>query len=293
MMDALVASHAAEAVRGCDLVPPSIARRHQCQRQHPLHRPLRRDARSSARQFNLSLGSGIPPLLMARLSMVRSRLGKRARGAGQTIAIIDTGIDADHEPIASLRAAFMPIRAILRAIAGSMRLTIMAPMSPLSQRARLMMMAWLGSHMKRTSLSCAVMHPAPARLTPQVQPTSGRAVISSIAISHKGLSKPSFQAGARVINHLAWRGQDPRVADAVRQAVARAADEGVVVLVAAGNGGLGDDENTDPNRPNVFARQLAAPRLGMAMSSLSSGLSIAAGTALTSASKQATLRMCF
>lgn len=60
-------------------------------------------------------------------------------------------------------------------------------------------------------------------------------------------------SGARVVNiSLGGGGASQSVLDAV----GRAADAGVVILVAAGNGGDGSEAGVDPNQPNVFASQI-------------------------------------
>lgn len=62
--------------------------------------------------------------------------------------------------------------------------------------------------------------------------------------------------GARVINISL--GSANAVTAGVRDAVARASAAGVVIVVAAGNGGTGNRAGTDPNQPNVFASSIRA-----------------------------------
>lgn len=63
-------------------------------------------------------------------------------------------------------------------------------------------------------------------------------------------------AGARVIN-LSLGGDDG-IGTAMRSAITRASAAGVVVVVAAGNGGRGDRAGTDPAQPSAFAAQIRA-----------------------------------
>jgi subtilisin family serine protease len=63
-------------------------------------------------------------------------------------------------------------------------------------------------------------------------------------------------AGARVINISL--GGPGAATTAVRDAVARASTAGVVIVVAAGNGGTGNRAGVDPNQPNVSAASLRA-----------------------------------
>lgn len=62
--------------------------------------------------------------------------------------------------------------------------------------------------------------------------------------------------GARVIN-LSLGGNDG-IGTAMRDAIARASAAGVVVVVAAGNGGAGNRPGTDPNQPTAFAAEIRA-----------------------------------
>lgn len=63
-------------------------------------------------------------------------------------------------------------------------------------------------------------------------------------------------AGARVVN-LSLGGSDG-IGSAVQAAVQRASTAGVVVVVAAGNGGAGNRPDTDPNQPTAFAQEIRA-----------------------------------
>jgi hypothetical protein len=63
----------------------------------------------------------------------------------------------------------------------------------------------------------------------------------------------AVDSGARVINISLGGGS---TTNAVRNAVARAADAGIVVVVAAGNGGDGTVAGVDPDNPNLFAQEL-------------------------------------
>ncbi len=62
--------------------------------------------------------------------------------------------------------------------------------------------------------------------------------------------------GARVINISL--GGDQGIGSAMRDAIVRASAAGVVVVVAAGNGGAGDRPGTDPAQPSAFAAQIRA-----------------------------------
>lgn len=67
--------------------------------------------------------------------------------------------------------------------------------------------------------------------------------------------------GARVVN-LSLGGSEP--SSALRSAVARAAQAGVVIVIAAGNDGRGDNPDIDPNQPDPFPQGLidvAGPNL--------------------------------
>ena len=63
-------------------------------------------------------------------------------------------------------------------------------------------------------------------------------------------------AGARVVN-LSLGGSGG-IGGALQAAVQRASAAGVVVVVAAGNGGAGNRPNTDPNQPTAFAQEIRA-----------------------------------
>ena len=60
-------------------------------------------------------------------------------------------------------------------------------------------------------------------------------------------------SGARVVNLSLGGGSASQV---LRSAVARASAAGVVVVVAAGNDGAGDEPGVDPNEPDPFARAI-------------------------------------
>lgn len=66
----------------------------------------------------------------------------------------------------------------------------------------------------------------------------------------------AVSAGAKVVN-LSLGGKDG-ISTVLRQAVARAAAAGTVLVVAAGNGGTGNRPGVDPNQPSSFASAIRA-----------------------------------
>lgn len=171
-------------------------------------------------------------------------------GAGQTIAIIDTGIDASSPEFAGR------ILAASRDVTTGGR-SIQAEDDHGTNVALVAAAARNGSGVMGIAFDAPLLvlradQPGSCADTGDNNEASCSFFDSSIA---RGIDA-AVTAGARVIN-LSLGGNDG-IGSAVRTAITRASSAGIVVVVAAGNGGAGNKPNTDPNQPTAFAAQIRA-----------------------------------
>lgn len=171
-------------------------------------------------------------------------------GAGQTIAIIDTGIDANSPEFAGrILAASRDVTTGGRSIqAEDDHGTNVALVAAAARNGS----GVLGIAFDAPLLVLRADAPGSCADTGNDNEASCSFFDSSIA---RGLDA-AVANGARVVN-LSLGGSDG-IGGAVRDAILRASAAGVVVVVAAGNGGAGDKPNTDPNQPSAFAAQIRA-----------------------------------
>lgn len=172
-------------------------------------------------------------------------------GQGQAIAIVDTGIDATNPEFAGR------ILGASRDVANGGR-TIQAEDDHGTNVALVAAAARNGSGV------LGIAFDAPLLVLRADQPGSctdtgnntGEASCTFFDTSIARGVDAAVAAGARVVN-LSLGGNDG-IGGALREAVARASAAGVVVVVAAGNGGTGNRPDTDPNQPTAFAQQVRA-----------------------------------
>ena len=172
-------------------------------------------------------------------------------GSGQTIAIIDTGIDATSPEFAGR------ILAASRDVTSGGR-SIQAEDDHGTNVALVAAAARNGTGVMGIAFNASLLvlrADQPGSCTSTGSNTSEAScsfVDSSIA---RGLDA-AVSAGARVVN-ISLGGSDG-IGSSLRDAVSRASAAGVVVVVAAGNGGTGNRAGVDPNQPSTFASQLRA-----------------------------------
>ena len=170
-------------------------------------------------------------------------------GAGQTIAIVDTGIDADSPEFAGrILAASRDVTNSGRSIdAEDDHGTNVALVAAAARNSS----GVLGIAFDASLLVLRADQPGSCTGTgPSTTEASCTFLDPNIA---RGVDA-AVAAGARVIN-LSLGGSDG-IGGALRDAVVRASAAGVVVVVAAGNGGDGSEPGTDPNQPSAFAAQI-------------------------------------
>lgn len=172
-------------------------------------------------------------------------------GAGQTIAIVDTGIDTTNTEFAGR------IHAASRDVTTGGR-SIRAEDDHGTNIALVAAAARNGSGVMGIAFDAALLvlradQPGTCADTGRnTNEASCTFLDTSIA---RGVDA-AVAAGARVVN-LSLGGSDG-IGSAMRDAITRASAAGVVVVVAAGNGGRGDRPNTDPNQPTAFAQAIRA-----------------------------------
>ena len=172
-------------------------------------------------------------------------------GAGQTIAIVDTGIDASSpEFVGRILPASRDVTTGGRAIqAEDDHGTNVALVAAAARNNS----GILGIAFDASLLVLRADQPGScADSGNNTNEASCSFLDSSIA---RGVDA-AVAAGARVIN-LSLGGSDG-IGSAMRSAIQRASIAGVVVVVAAGNGGTGNRPNTDPNQPTAFAQEIRA-----------------------------------
>lgn len=172
-------------------------------------------------------------------------------GAGQTIAIIDTGIDASSPEFAGrILTASRDVTTGGRSIqAEDDHGTNVALVAAAARNGS----GVLGMAFDASLLVLRADQPGSCSDTgANTDEASCNFLDSDIA---RGVDA-AVTAGARVVNISL--GGDDGIGTGLRNAVARAAAAGVVVVVAAGNGGAGDEPGTDPNEPTAFAAQMRA-----------------------------------
>ena len=172
-------------------------------------------------------------------------------GAGQTIAIIDTGIDAANPEFAGrILAASRDVTLGGRSIqAEDDHGTNIALVAAAARNG----VGVMGIAFEASLLVLRADQPG------SCADSQGNTNEASCTFSDSSIARgvdAAVAAGARVIN-LSLGGSDG-IGIALRDAVSRASAAGVVVVVAAGNGGAGNRPNTDPNQPTAFAQQIRA-----------------------------------
>lgn len=172
-------------------------------------------------------------------------------GAGQTIAIVDTGIDtANPEFAGRILAASRDVTNAGRTIQGeSDHGTNVALVAAAARNGGgVMGIAFNASLLVLRADrqgSCAAADPGTTEAGCSfLDRDLARGVDAAVA------------SGARVIN-LSLGGADG-IGPELRDAVTRAAGAGVVIVVAAGNGGDGSKAGVDPGQPNAFASAIRA-----------------------------------
>lgn len=172
-------------------------------------------------------------------------------GAGQTIAIVDSGIDATSPEFAGR------ILAASRDVANGGR-TIQAEDDHGTN------VALVAAAARNDSGVMGIAFDAPLLVLRADQPgscktTGGTTSESTCSFFDSAIARgvdAAVSAGARVVN-LSLGGKDG-IDAGLRDAIARASAAGVVVVVAAGNGGDGSRAGVDPNQPTSFASQIRA-----------------------------------
>lgn len=170
-------------------------------------------------------------------------------GAGQTIAIVDTGIDIANPEFAG------------RILPASRDVTN-AGRSIQAEDDHGTNIALVAAAARNGSGVMGIAFEAPLLVLRADQPgscadTGANTNEPSCSFLDSSIARgvdAAVAAGARVIN-LSLGGSDG-IGTALRDAVTRASAAGVVVVVAAGNGGTGNRPNTDPNQPTAFAQQI-------------------------------------
>ena len=172
-------------------------------------------------------------------------------GTGQTIAIVDTGIDASSPEFAG------------RILADSRDVTT-GGRSIQAEDDHGTNVALVAAAARNGTGVLGIAFDAPLLVLRADQPGSCMNTGPSTSEASCTFLDPSIArgvdaavaAGARVIN-LSLGGNDG-IGSSLRDAVIRASTAGVVVVVAAGNGGDGGEPGADPNQPTAFAAQLRA-----------------------------------
>lgn len=172
-------------------------------------------------------------------------------GAGQTIAIVDSGIDADSPEFAGrILAASRDVTGAGRSIeAEDDHGTNVALVAAAARDG-------LGVVGMAFDASLLVLRADQPGSCSAAEPSGGEPSCSFLDSSVARGVDAAVAAGARVVN-LSLGGSDG-AGSALRAAVARAAAAGVLVVVAAGNGGAGDRPGVDPAQPSTFAQQIRA-----------------------------------
>ena len=170
-------------------------------------------------------------------------------GARQTIAIVDTGIDTDSPEFAAR------ILAASRDVTGAGR-SIEAEDDHGTNVALVAAAARNGIGVMGVAFdaSLLVLRADQAGSCTNNGPSTTEASCTFLDSSIARGVDAAVTAGARVIN-LSLGGSDG-IGASLREAVVRASAAGVVVVVAAGNGGDGSKPGTDPNQPTAFAAQI-------------------------------------
>ncbi len=171
-------------------------------------------------------------------------------GTGQTIAIIDTGIDASSPEfvgrvLPSSRDVANGGRSIQAEDDHGTNVALVAAAA--RDRVGVMGIAYNASLL-------VLRADTPGTCSGDRNVSEASCSFSDASIA-RGVDA-AVAGGARVIN-ISLGGNDP-ITTGVRDAVARAANAGVVIVVAAGNGGDGSRSGVDPNQPSGFASSLRA-----------------------------------
>lgn len=172
-------------------------------------------------------------------------------GAGQTIAIIDTGIDRTNTEFAGR------IHAASRDVTAGGR-SIQAEDDHGTNIALVAAAARNGSGIMGIAFDASLLvlrADQPGSCTDTGSNTNEASCTFFDTSIARGVDA-AVAAGARVVNLSL--GSSDGIGSALRDAIARASAAGVVVVVAAGNGGRGDRTNTDPNQPTAFAAAVRA-----------------------------------
>lgn len=171
-------------------------------------------------------------------------------GAGQPIAIVDTGIDASSPEFAG---RILPAS---RDVAGSRSIQ--------AEDDHGTNIALVAAAARNGAGVVGIAYDAPLIVLRADRPgtctdtgnNTGEASCSFFDTDIARGVDVAVAAGARVVN-LSLGGNDG-IGTALREAIGRASAAGVVVVVAAGNGGNGSRPGTDPNQPTAFAQQVRA-----------------------------------
>lgn len=172
-------------------------------------------------------------------------------GAGQTIAIIDTGIDVDSPEFAGrILAASRDVTDGGRSVdAFDDHGTNVALVAAGARNGT----GILGMAFDAPLLVLRADEPGSC---PGTGPTTGEPDCTFLDSAIARGVDAAVAGGARVINISL--GGDGGITNALRDAVARASAAGVVVIVAAGNGGDGGEPGVDPGQPSAFAAAVRA-----------------------------------
>ena len=172
-------------------------------------------------------------------------------GAGQAIAIIDTGIDANSPEFAG---RILPAS---RDVTTGGR-SIQAEDDHGTNVALVAAAARNGTGVMGIAFNAPLLvlrADTPGSCSDSGNNTNEASCSFSDSSIARGIDA-AVTAGARVIN-ISLGGPSAATA-AVRDAVARASAAGVVIVIAAGNGGTGNRAGVDPNQPNISAASVRA-----------------------------------
>ncbi len=172
-------------------------------------------------------------------------------GAGQTIAIVDTGIDTGNTEFSGR------ILATSQDVTGAGR-SILAEDDHGTNVALVAAAARNNSGVMGVAFNAPllVLRADSAGSCADSGANGGEASCSFLDSSIARGIDVAVTAGARVVNISL--GSADGIGAALRGALTRASAAGLVVVVAAGNGGTGNRPGVDPNQPTAFAQEIRA-----------------------------------